>query len=93
MGAPVVTLPGDYARSRFTYASYSRMGVMDCVAKNQQEYVEIALRLGTDRDCRTAMRERIVDTSECIFEDVGTVRALERFFTEAVEKAGIGKLT
>lgn len=93
MGAPVVTLPGDYARSRFTYASYSRMGVMDCVAKNQQEYVEIALRLGTDRDCRTAIRERIVDTSECIFEDVGTVRALERFFTEAVEKAGIGKLT
>ena len=93
MGAPVVTLPGDYARSRFTYASYSRMGMMDCVAKDRQDYVDIALRLGTDRAYRSALREHIIENSACIFEDVGTVRALERFFTEAAEKAGVGKLT
>ena len=92
MGAPVVTLPGAYARSRFTYASYSRMGVMDCVARDDREYVGLAIRLGTDRGHAAAMRRRIIKAGAAIYDDLGTVRAMENVFLDAVQQLLDGKL-
>jgi len=92
MGAPVVTLPGEFARSRFTYASYSRMGLMDCVAGNDREYVDLAISLGTDKGRATMMRKRILEASPVIFDDLGTVRAMEDMFMDAVQQSLDGKL-
>ena len=44
-GTPIVTLPGGFLRGRQTYACYRRMGVMDCVAKDSEDYVRLAVRL------------------------------------------------
>ncbi|MBT3432872.1 MAG: tetratricopeptide repeat protein, partial [Nitrospinaceae bacterium] len=45
-GTPLVTCPGEFARGRFTYACYRKMGVLDCVAGSLEEYADIAVRLG-----------------------------------------------
>jgi predicted O-linked N-acetylglucosamine transferase (SPINDLY family) len=87
VGTPVVTLPGAFARSRFTLANYRRMGVLDCVASSAQEYVDIAVRLGTDPAYRSLVKARIVGASHRLYDDVGAVRELERFFVEAVGRA------
>jgi protein O-GlcNAc transferase len=87
MGAPVVTLPGAYARSRYTYANYRRMGMLDCVADSAQAYVDMAVRLGTDRAYAAAIRKRIVAGSDRLYNDTGTVRALEQFLIIAVARA------
>ena len=86
-GTPIVTHPGAFARSRFTYANYRRMGVLDCVASSAQEYVDVAVRLGTDRAQRALVRARLAEASRHLYNDIGAVRALEKFFADAIERS------
>ena len=79
---PIVTLPSAFLRGRITYALYRKMGVFDCVAQTAEEYVRLALTLGTNRDRRQDLRERIQAANEVLFEDHGAVRELEQFFQE-----------
>lgn len=88
LGLPVVTLPSPYLRGRITYGMCRRMGIEDCVARSADEYVRIALRLGTDVEHRRALRAKIATASGCLFEDREAVRELERFFEEAVLASG-----
>eukprot|EP00913_Durusdinium_trenchii_P028424 g26652.t1 len=41
-GVPVVTLPSPYLRGRVACALYRKMNVLDCVARNSEEYVDLA---------------------------------------------------
>jgi protein O-GlcNAc transferase len=87
VGTPIVTLPGPYAKSRLTLASYKRMGVMECVAPDERTYVDIAVRLGTNAAYRAEVKQRIAEASPVLFDDTGMVRALEKFFSNAVARA------
>jgi predicted O-linked N-acetylglucosamine transferase (SPINDLY family) len=84
MGAPVVTLPGAFMRSRVTYAIYKKMACMDCVASTPEEYVDIAVRLGTDKDYRAAISATILARNHALYEDIRVVRELEQFFLQAL---------
>jgi protein O-GlcNAc transferase len=87
VGVPVVTLPGQLARGRVTYACYRKMGILDCVAANPDEYVRIAVRLGNDPVWRGQIRARIASARAVLFENVAAVRELECFFLDAVRRA------
>jgi len=80
LGTPIVTLPGKFLRGRLTMAIYQQMGVMDCVAEDAESYVEIALRLGKDRNWREEIRSKIKARAHVLYEDIEAVRELERFF-------------
>lgn len=86
-GTPVVTWPGEFARGRFTYACYRKMGVLDCVASSLDEYAEIAVRIGTDAAHRESIKNKILAANHLIYEDLESVRELEEFFQTAVEKS------
>ena len=60
------------------------MGVMDCVAATPEEYVDVAVRLGTEPDHRAEVRAKILAASDALFEDREAVANLEAFFQEAV---------
>ncbi|MBX2861320.1 MAG: tetratricopeptide repeat protein [Vampirovibrio sp.] len=83
-GLPIVTLPGDYMRGRVTYACYQQMGLTDCVANNKDHYVEIALRLGTDKGYRQQVSDKIIAGHPDIFENTTFVQELEAFFMKAL---------
>ena len=85
-GVPVVTMPGNLMRSRHTLSFYKQMGFMDCVAKDKNEYVEIAVRLGTQSDYRASIQRRLLEHREIIWQEEQVVREFERFFATAVEK-------
>ncbi len=87
VGAPIVTMPSEFLRGRITYAEYKKMGVMDCIARSPEEYVELALRLGTDPGYRKTVKSKIQENSHVLFEDVSAVRELEEFFLWAVGQA------
>ena len=91
LGVPIVTWPGRFMRGRVTYGCYRQMGVEDCVARSPEEYVEIAIRLGNDREWREAASGRIVAASHQLFEDMAAVREFEAFFTEVVRLAQPGR--
>lgn len=86
-GTPIVTMPLEYMRGRFTYAYYRQMGMMDCVAESKARYIEIAVKLGTDPAYREEIRQKILAKNDVLYENMGIVRELEDFFSQAIEKS------
>ncbi len=87
VGTPVVTLPSPFLRGRLTYGMYQKMEMPDCVADSASQYVEMALRLGTEADYNRQIRERIRAQSGALFEDRASIRSIEEFFLSAVAKS------
>lgn len=79
MGAPLVTLPGDFLRSRITTALYRKMDLPGLIADSAKAYVQLAVRLGTDDGANQAARQEIEAKSGVLFEDPAEVRAMEAF--------------
>lgn len=86
-GTPIVTWPGAFMRGRHTHGFYRLMGMTDLVARDWDHYVELALRLGTDRDFRTAMRARIRERRHVLYENDATVAAIADFLEQATAQA------
>jgi predicted O-linked N-acetylglucosamine transferase (SPINDLY family) len=87
MGTPIVTQPGRFMRGRVTHACYKKMGLHDCVASTPEEYVDIAVRLGTDRDYRKAVSAAILSRNHILYEDLAAVKELEQFFLRVLQQA------
>lgn len=84
VGTPVVTWPREFQRGRHTHGMYQRMGIVDgTVARTGEEYVALALALGTDPAHRRAIAQRIVERKHLLFEDRAVLAEFERFFLEA----------
>jgi protein O-GlcNAc transferase len=77
MGTPVVTLPGLYLRSRITSALYHKMDMVDCVVNSADEYIALAVRLGTDEEFRQTIRQKIREGAGVLFSHLDEVRCLE----------------
>jgi predicted O-linked N-acetylglucosamine transferase (SPINDLY family) len=86
-GTPVVTLPGEFQRGRHTQAMYRKMGILECIATNLQQYVDIAVRIATDPTHAQMLRERIVARNHVLFEDHAVIDEFARFFVEALADA------
>ncbi len=89
-GIPVVTWPSSLLPGRLTYGFYKQMGVMDCVALDQINYVDIAHRLANDLDWRRKISRKILDRSAILFENIEDIKELEIFFEGAVNSAYSG---
>lgn len=85
VGAPIVTLPGRFQRGRHTQAMYRKMGIFDCIARDLQDYVDIAVRIGTDRAYAQGLRQQILARKHVLYEDPSVLREFERFFLEAFD--------
>ncbi|MGF1491530.1 MAG: tetratricopeptide repeat protein [Microcoleaceae cyanobacterium] len=84
-GLPIVTCPGEFMRGRHADSFLKMLGVTETIARNESEYVEIAVRLGQDSVWRKEIADRIYQSQERLFEDVICVGGLENFYRQAVE--------
>jgi protein O-GlcNAc transferase len=85
---PVVTLPTKYHRGRYSYAAYMEMEMSDCIASDPQDFVEKAVKLGTDKQYNQEISKKIVERCPVLFENIGVIHEYERFFAEAIENLG-----
>lgn len=76
LATPVVTLPGPLLGGRFTLGHYREMGIECCVAGSVEEFVRIAVHLGTDREFRAHVSEQIAERSPQLFERPDAALAL-----------------
>ena len=83
-GLPVVTLPGQFMRGRHSYAMLRMIGVEDTIARDVDDYIAIAVRLGLDEESRRVVRTRIEASRHRLYNDESCVRALEDFLVRAV---------
>ncbi|XP_015522340.1 UDP-N-acetylglucosamine--peptide N-acetylglucosaminyltransferase 110 kDa subunit isoform X2 [Neodiprion pinetum] len=58
-GTPVVTLPGETLASRVAASQLNTLGAPELVARTRQEYQDIAVRLGTDREFLKGIRAKV----------------------------------
>jgi protein O-GlcNAc transferase len=84
---PIVTLPGNFSRGRFTYGFYRTMGVDECIAADPEDYVTRAVRLGTDAEWRRHVTDRIRQTSDVLFESQAAVADYNRILGQFIEEA------
>ncbi|HEY4839560.1 MAG TPA: hypothetical protein VIH72_13180 [Candidatus Acidoferrales bacterium] len=89
---PIVTLPGKFMRGRHSYAILTELGVTDTIARDAAGYVQIAVRLGVDREWRDNIIRRMTANYSSIYSDVRCVRALEDFYIRFVERRHIENL-
>jgi CRISPR-associated protein Csy1 len=78
-GLPVVTLPGRLMRGRQSSAMLRLLGLDELIARDADDYVSIAARLGKDAELRTALAERIRAQRPVLFDRDEPIRALEAF--------------
>ena len=83
---PIVTLPGEVMRSRHSMAILKMMGVEETIAKNKDEYVQIAVRLGQDPNYRQHISRQIALNKHKLYEDLKPVIALEDFLFKVANK-------
>ena len=58
----------------------------ECVACNSEDYVRIAIRLGTDQAYNANIRGQIREKANRVWKDDAVISEHERFFFEALRK-------
>jgi protein O-GlcNAc transferase len=86
VGAPIVTLPGEFMRGRQTAAMLRRVGASELIATNRGQYIDIAIKVAHDRERRAQLRETIAQNRGAVFETIAPIRALESILHEVVEE-------
>ena len=83
---PCVTQIGNLLMQRYSATRYAYLGIEGPVASSQQEYVDYAVRIGTDKDYRDQLVTQIRENYGSMVEQEPMVREYERFFEYAVDK-------
>lgn len=83
-GLPVVTCPGEFMRGRHAYGILRMLGVTETIADNEEEYIEIAVRLGKDQVWRRHICSKVTNSHKNLYEDRQCVKKLELFYHQAI---------
>jgi len=87
-GTPIVTWPGEFHRGRHVYGFYRKMGFDDCIARDHEDYVSIAVRLANDNEFRQSVVAKIKANRQLVWEETRVVKEFERFFQEVAPAEG-----
>jgi hypothetical protein len=82
IGKPFITLPSEHLRGRMGFMYYKTMNIPDLVARNSSHYVQIALKLASDRQYMEDISEKIRDRTHLIWEDMETSYHFTEFFSQ-----------
>lgn len=85
--APIVTMEGRFMRGRFASGILKRMNLPELVASGEEEYIALAVRLARDAEYRQAVRQRIGQARDALFDDTEPVRALEDFLEAQLQSS------
>lgn len=86
-GALVVTLPSRLNRGRHTYGFLQKMRFTDTIVTTPAQYVELAIRIATDRAFRADLKASQSVASAALYEDIGAIEQIQSFFETALSDA------
>jgi len=79
---PLVALPTQFMRGRHSFAMLRMIGLDELIANSTDDLVEKLVRLGTDRDYRAAIVQKIARSKHRLYEDKSFIDGLDRFLKE-----------
>ncbi|BAQ63702.1 tetratricopeptide repeat protein [Geminocystis sp. NIES-3709] len=77
---PVVTYSGDFFRTRQSEGILKMIQVIDTIAKNEQDYLKIAIELGINSKFRESIVNKIKQNIRLVYDDLTPIKALENFY-------------
>ncbi len=83
-GLPIVTCEGEFMRGRLASGILRMLQVTETIAKNEEEYVDCAVRLGLDKSLRNSVSTKIKENHTLLFDDLKCIEGLEDFYRKAV---------
>ncbi len=83
---PIVTCPGEFMRSRHSYGILKMLEVEETIANNEQEYINIAVKLGLNYDWRNNIKTKIETNLKKIYNDLECIKALEQFYQKVINE-------
>jgi predicted O-linked N-acetylglucosamine transferase (SPINDLY family) len=69
----IVTQPSIMINGRFTSGFYTKMGLSECIAKNKEEYIKFAIKLGNKSSFRKSIETKINNCKNLLFLDQETI--------------------
>ncbi len=87
VGLPVVTLPGEFMRSRQTMAMLRIVGADELIARDVSDYLRIASELTQDENKRRSLVETITKNADKLFDDERPVAALSAWLTAQLKQS------
>lgn len=83
---PIVTCPGEFMRSRHTYSFLKMIDITDTIARDEADYIKIAVRLGQEKTWRDRIAQKMKENSDRLYEDRVCVDGLEHFYHKAISE-------
>ena len=83
-GLPIVTREGLFLRGRLASGILRRMGMTELIAGNEEEYINLVVKLVQDREYRELIKDKMIANRLVLFNDLSSIRALEQFLIERV---------
>ncbi|MBI1954332.1 MAG: tetratricopeptide repeat protein [Proteobacteria bacterium] len=84
VGTPFITKPEKDCRSRGTYSLYRLMGIEECIAKTEAEYIDLAVHYANNEQDRLKFREKVTQNLYKIFNSEQAVKCHSDFFQQIV---------
>jgi len=81
LGTPVVTLPSNFISGRFSYGFYQKMGIMDLVASNFDNYVELAIKCANNKEWRNTLSKQILEKTSVLFNEQKSIDDWDEMLT------------
>ncbi|MEG3436777.1 tetratricopeptide repeat protein [Pannus brasiliensis CCIBt3594] len=81
---PVVTCPGEFMRGRHSAAILRMLGIPETIARDKEQYIEIAVRLGLDPEWRQEIKNKTRQNEDRVFDDRTGITELENFYRSVV---------
>ena len=69
LAVPVVTLPGSHIRGRFTLGCYRTIDMDECIATDEEDYINKAMAIAGDPAYREALSQKIRSGWDQLFDD------------------------
>ena len=76
---PVVSMPTKYLNGRFTFGMYKKMGFVDMIADTPQNYINIAIKTGTDKKFKESIKEKINNSKHLLFQEKEAIQEWSSF--------------
>ena len=85
VGGIVVTLPTNYLGGRWSYGYYNIIGVDDMIAKTKDEYINISVKIATNKKYNIIMKNKILDNVNKLFFQKSAINAWDTIFQDILK--------
>jgi predicted O-linked N-acetylglucosamine transferase (SPINDLY family) len=86
-GTPIVAWEGRFMRGRLASAILRRIGLQEAIARSEQSFVDLAVKMVANDAWRGQLRSRLLANRQILLNDMAPIRALENFLTSAIKRA------